>query len=110
MAHRPEWSRTMQDTRTNLFTRNDTMLGVCEALGQDFGFNPQFLRAALAVLLIPFPVQVIASYVTAGIVVAIARFVFPVPRRAAAPAASVTLAAESRPAVDHCEVELAAAA
>jgi phage shock protein PspC (stress-responsive transcriptional regulator) len=101
----------MQDNRGNLFTRNDTMLGVCEALGQDFGFNPQFLRAALAVLLIPFPVQVIASYITAGIVVAIARFVFPVPRRAAAaPAASVTLAAETKPVEQPAQVELAAAA
>ena len=98
----------MQDVRGNLFTRNDTMLGVCEALGQDFGFNPQFLRAALAVLLVPFPVQVIASYVTAGIVVAIARFVFPVPRRRAA--AQVTLASEQKLVVDHEEVELAAAA
>ena len=101
----------MQNGRGNLFTRNDTMLGVCEALGQDFGFNPQFLRATLAVLLIPFPVQVIASYVAAGIVVAIARFIFPVQRRAAAaPAASVTLAAETKPAARTSEVELAAAA
>lgn len=98
----------MQNNRGNLFTRNDTMLGVCEALGQDFGFNPQFLRAALAVLLIPFPVQVIASYLAAGVVIAIARFVFPVPRRKAA--APVTLAAEQKPVVEHQEVELAAAA
>ena len=109
MVHRPKWSRTMQDNRGNLFTRNDTMLGVCEALGEDFGFNPQYLRALLAVLLVPFPVQVIAAYVTAGIVIAIARFVFPVPRRAAA-TKSVTLAAEQKRIVDHKEVELAAAA
>jgi phage shock protein PspC (stress-responsive transcriptional regulator) len=101
----------MQDNRGNLFTRNDTMLGVCEALGQDFGFNPQFLRAALAVLLIPFPVQVIASYVTAGIVVAIARFVFPVSRHAAAaPATPIALASETKPAQPAAQVELAAAA
>ena len=25
---------------TNLMLRNDTILGVCEAIGQDFGFNP----------------------------------------------------------------------
>ena len=100
----------MQDNRGNLFTRNDTMLGVCEALGEDFGFNPQYLRAVLAVLLVPFPVQVIASYVTAGIVIAIARFVFPVPRRAAAATPSVTLASERKQIVDHKEVELAAAA
>ena len=31
---------------TNLILRNDTILGVCEAIGQDFGFNPTWLRIA----------------------------------------------------------------
>ena len=31
---------------TNLLLRNDTILGVCEALGQDFGINPTWLRVA----------------------------------------------------------------
>ena len=32
--------------------RSDTILGVCEALGQDFGFNPTYLRIALASLVL----------------------------------------------------------
>ena len=31
-------------TQTPLPLRNDTILGVCEAIGQDFGFNPLWLR------------------------------------------------------------------
>ena len=96
----------MQATRTNnLFLRNDTMLGVCEALGQDFGFNPIFLRLTLAVLLVPFPVQVIAAYLAAGVVVAFSRLLFPNPRRK--PEAPVQ--PEAR-AVTNDAVELAEAA
>ena len=32
--------------QTPLPLRNDTILGVCEAIGQDFGFNPLWLRLA----------------------------------------------------------------
>ena len=39
----------MQESRSNLFTSDDTLFGVCEALGQDFGFNPIYLRVTLAV-------------------------------------------------------------
>ena len=34
---------------TNLMLRNDTILGVCEAIGTDFGFNPNWLRVAFCV-------------------------------------------------------------
>lgn len=101
----------MQEDRGNLFTRNDTMFGVCEALGEDFGFNPLYLRLAFAVLLVPFPLPVIGAYVAAGTLVAMSRLVFPAPRRKAeAPAASVSLAAEGKPAPEYAEVKLAAAA
>ena len=99
----------MQEDRGNLFTRNDTMFGVCEALGQDFGFNPLYLRLAFAVLLVPFPMPVIGAYVAAGILVAMSRLVFPAPRRKAE-AAPVALAAERKPEPEYAEVELAAAA
>ena len=101
----------MQDTKGNLFTRNDTMFGVCEGLGQDFGFNPIWLRLAFAVLLIPFPIPVMAAYAAAGVVVLLSRVVFPIPRRAApAAAAPVALAAERTPVAETAQVELAAAA
>ena len=34
----------MESARTNLFTRNDTLLGICEGIGEDFGFNANYLR------------------------------------------------------------------
>ena len=37
---------------TPLPLRGDTMLGACEALGQDFGFNPNWLRIVLGSLVL----------------------------------------------------------
>src|ERR1043166_10247988 len=37
----------MQTFPRNPLTREDTLLGVCEALGEDFRFNPLLLRVAL---------------------------------------------------------------
>ena len=34
---------------TPLPLRNDTILGVCEAIGRDFGFQPLWLRLAFIV-------------------------------------------------------------
>lgn len=39
--------------------RNDTMLGVCTGLGQEFGFNPNYLRVAISALfLVSFKVAI----------------------------------------------------
>ena len=35
--------------------RSHTILGVCEAIGEDFGFNPVFLRIPLATMVIVSP-------------------------------------------------------
>lgn len=48
-------------------TRDDTLLGVCQALGEDFGFNPVYLRIALGVSLIVAPVAVVAGYLAAAV-------------------------------------------
>jgi phage shock protein PspC (stress-responsive transcriptional regulator) len=70
----------MQESRSNLFTSDDTLFGVCEALGQDFGFNPIYLRVTLAVLLLWNPAVVVGTYLAAGVVIAATRFLFPNPR------------------------------
>jgi phage shock protein C len=70
----------------NLLTRDDTFFGVCQGLGEDLGFSPQILRAALAVGLFLSPLAVIGLYAALGLVVAGARRAYPVPR-AATPAA-----------------------
>lgn len=68
----------MPNANTNLLVgRNDTILGVCEAIGQDFGFHPNILRVALASLVYFAPVAVIGGYVALGAVVAISRWVAP---------------------------------
>ena len=38
----------MTAKQTALPFRSDTMLGVCQALGEDFGFHPNILRIAFA--------------------------------------------------------------
>ena len=36
----------MTDREPNLLRRDDTFFGVCQAIGEDFGFHPIFLRIA----------------------------------------------------------------
>ncbi len=59
--------------------RRDTLLGVCQALGDDFGFNPIYLRVALALLLIWNPVVVAGTYAAAAVVITIVYCLFPDP-------------------------------
>ena len=71
----------MQQTfQPSVFARDDTFFGVCHALGEDFGFNPNYLRAALAVGLFWNPVAMVAAYAGAGLVVAATRWLYPNPR------------------------------
>lgn len=62
---------------TNLILRNDTVLGVCEAIGQDFGFNPNWLRVALCLPIFWNPALVAGVYLALGLVVAATRFAYP---------------------------------
>lgn len=63
----------------NLFLRNDTILGVCEAIGREFGFHPNWLRVGLAFALFFAPFAVIGGYVALAIPIALARWIYPVP-------------------------------
>ena len=70
----------MQDNSNNqtpLPLRNDTILGVCEAIGEDFGFNPNFLRIPLAAMVIWSPLAAISIYFSLGVFVAASRWLFP---------------------------------
>lgn len=66
----------------NVFTRDDTFFGVCQAIGDDFGFNPNYLRAVFGASLLFSPVAVLAFYAAAGIAVALSRLIVPEPRAA----------------------------
>ena len=67
----------MQTLPGNLFTRPDTLFGVCEGIGQDFGFNPNILRIALAAGILWSPVFAIGGYFALGLLVLLARVICP---------------------------------
>jgi phage shock protein C len=77
----------MSDRSSAVFNRPDTFLGVCEAIGQDFGVNANILRVLLGVGLIWQPLWMLSIYVTLGIGVAVSRLLFPTPRAVAEPKA-----------------------
>ena len=87
---------------TNLILRNDTILGVCEAIGQDFGFNPTWLRIAFCLPVFWNPAAVVVAYMVLGLVVAGTRFAFP-DRYAQAAAAPAQLAAVETTATETLE-------
>lgn len=62
----------------------DKLFGVCQAVGEDLGFNPFYLRVALIVMLVFSPIAVVATYVSLAAVVLLSRILFPNP--VAAPA------------------------
>jgi phage shock protein C len=72
----------MQNSQPSLPMRDDTFFGVCQGLGEDFGFNPVYLRVAFAVLLLWNAGAAILAYALAGAIVALGRRLFPNPRAA----------------------------
>ena len=98
----------MHGPRQSLFTRDDTFFGVCEAIGQDFGFNANILRVAFGVLLLWNPLVVIGTYLGLGVIVAASRWLYPdtprKPRRGTAAAVPVA-AAEPGPQAREREPE-----
>jgi phage shock protein C len=74
---------TMMTTDRNqpvFFGRADTLLGICESVGQDLGFNPNWLRAGFGLVLVLNPVAVIASYFALGALVLVTRLLAPAPK------------------------------
>ncbi len=83
---------------TNLMLRGDTILGVCEALGQDFGISPTWFRVAFCAPIFWNPVLVISAYFAIGLLVAASRFAFP------DRTVDVHTSAPARPAADTASV------
>ena len=100
--------KTMQTETANLFRRRDTFFGICEAVGQDFGFNPLYLRLAFIAPLFFFPVQTFAAYFALGFIVLASRLLFP--NKAAAVETPVQSAAEPAAANEEKTEEFALAA
>ncbi len=99
----------MQTPQPSVFTSDRTLFGVCEALGEDLGFNPIFLRLPLGICLMLNPVAVIAVYAGLGLLVAFTRFVAPNPKPAAAAEADPRPVAASAPEA-RAEPDMALAA
>lgn len=68
---------TVQSAEPALPFRGDTMLGVCEAIGQDFGFHPNWLRLALGSIVLFSPMAAFGIYFGLGVIVALSRLVAP---------------------------------
>jgi phage shock protein C len=67
---------TQQD-QVALPMRTHTIFGVCEGLGEDFGFNPILLRVPLAASVLWSPTMAVAVYLALGAVVLVSRLIFP---------------------------------
>jgi phage shock protein C len=63
----------------SVIDRDDTLLGVCFALGEDFGFNPLPLRIGFALLLFWNAPIAMGVYAALGGAVALARWLAPEP-------------------------------
>ena len=68
----------MMTTETKpLSAPKDNLLGICNALGEDFGFNPLWLRLALGAIFVIQPIGVVVTYLALGLVVLVSRIAFP---------------------------------
>ena len=92
----------------SVFTREDTLFGVCFALGADFGFDPTWLRSAFACLFFWSPPAAGAIYGLLGMVVAVSRWL--VPETADAEAGPAETAPEASEPEDWSQDELPLAA
>lgn len=66
-----------QENNVALPLRSHTILGVCEAVGEDFGFNPIFLRIPFAASVIWNPMIAFGAYFALGALVFASRLLFP---------------------------------
>jgi phage shock protein PspC (stress-responsive transcriptional regulator) len=66
--------------------KGESLIGICQAVGDDFGFNPDFLRVVLAVMLLVNAEAVLVAYGIMGVAVLASRLVTRWPRARSAKA------------------------
>ena len=66
-----------QENQVALPLRSHTIFGVCEAIGEDFGFNPIFLRVPFAASVLWSPMLSVVAYLALGLVVLSSRLLAP---------------------------------
>jgi phage shock protein C len=67
----------MTNQAPSLTTSKDNLLGICNAVGEDFGFNPLWMRLALGAVFVVQPVGVVVAYLALGLVVLASRLLIP---------------------------------
>jgi phage shock protein C len=72
-----EFMMQAQENSIALPLRSHTIFGVCEAIGEDFGFNPVWLRVPLAASVLLSPLWAVVAYFALGAVVLGSRLLFP---------------------------------
>ena len=85
-----------QENQVALPLRSHTILGVCEAIGEDFGFNPIFLRIPLAASVIWNPAIALGTYFGLGVIVLASRLLFPKAKKVGTVKAEPVTANEQR--------------
>lgn len=96
-----------QEQNVALPLRSYTILGVCEAIGEDFRFNPIFLRVPFAASVIWSPMWAVAAYMALGMAVLISRLAAP---KAKPSSVAASTAATTSAVVANDEREMAKAA
>ena len=92
-----------RNANVNLFLRDDTVTGTCQAIGEDFGFNPDWLRVAFGVAVLFSFTYAVAVYLALAAIVVVSRTL--APRKLAAPAdAGDVKASEAAPAEDELRI------
>jgi phage shock protein PspC (stress-responsive transcriptional regulator) len=92
-------------TQSDAPVRKDNLLGICHAIGEDFGFNPIFLRIPLAAMIIVSAKWTLIAYAAMGVAVLASRLLIRKPK-VAKPAALMI----SRPNSPETEKDMALAA
>ena len=95
-----------QDNQVALPMRSHTILGVCEAIGEDFGFNPTLLRVPFAASVLYSPLYAVIAYFALGAVVLASRLLAPKPKTTNVDAVVETVSA--KPANEQRELAKAA--
>jgi phage shock protein PspC (stress-responsive transcriptional regulator) len=65
------------DQNIALPLRSHTIFGVCEAIGEDFGISPLFLRIPLASVVVVSIKWALIAYLALGLLVLASRLIFP---------------------------------
>lgn len=91
---------SVHETQTDAPTAKDNLLGICHAIGADFGFNPIFLRIPLAVGIVVSAKWTLIAYAAMGVVVLASRLLI---RKPKAPKVAAPALVEAVPAVREAQ-------